>query len=62
MELQRSSVRKSLHWHVTIVKCQSRDFLNELAVMPSVLVPVLFIDPYFIFKFIIFNVLVCSVF
>jgi len=32
------------------------------AVMPSFLVSVLFINPYFTFKFINFNILVCSVF
>ena len=52
---QHSSVRKSLH---TIV----RIFLLSYAVMPSVLLSVLFIDPYFIFKFINFNILVYLVF
>ena len=47
MALQQSSVRNSLHWHVIIVKCQSRNFHTA---MPSVL----FIDLYFIFKFINF--------
>ena len=60
MALQHSLVRKSLHWHVIIVKVGN--FLLIYVVMPSVLVSVLFIDPYFIFKFIDFIILVCLVF
>ena len=41
-------VRKSLHWHVIIDKCQCRDFLTELYC--NIIISC-FIDPYFIFKF-----------
>jgi len=59
-----SSVRKSLPWHLIIYNMHTNVGIFSLsyAAMPSVLVSVLFVDPYFIFKFIIFNILVRHIF
>ena len=59
MALQHSLVRKSLHWHACykFLNAKVKIFSLSYAVIPSFLVSALFIDPYFIFKFIIFNIL-----
>jgi len=57
MVLQHSSVRKSLLWHLKIYDMPNVGiFLLSYAVIPSFLASVLFIDPYFILKFL--NILV----
>ena len=59
MALQHSSVRNPT---LTIYNIHANvgTFSLSYAAMPSFLVSVLFIDPNFIFKFILFNILVYS--
>ena len=56
MVLQHNSVRKSLHWHACykLLNAKLEIFSLSYAAIPSFLVSVLFINPYFILKFIDF--------
>ena len=55
MVLQHSSVRKSLLWHLTIIQHDSVGIFSlNYTVIPSFLVSVLYVNPYFIFESIIF--------